>query len=124
MQGPFRALKKQGPKRIPLFLFCPYNEINKTCEESMKKMFLKLSVLLLVALWATTALSQQVSRITKEDLRTVLGDPGVFVIDVRTPQEWEGSDKKIVGAIRGDPLELRTWMSKFPKDKTLVFYCS
>ncbi len=90
----------------------------------MKKMFLKLSVLLLVALWTTTALSQQVSRITKEDLRTVLGDPEVFVIDVRTPQEWEGSDKKIVGAIREDPLELRTWMSKFPKDKTLVFYCS
>ena len=90
----------------------------------MKNLLSILSLLLIFTLGAGSAFSQQAPRMTKEALRAMLGNPDVYVIDVRTPQEWETSEKKIEGALREDPLELRGWMSKFPKDKTLVFYCS
>ena len=39
-------------------------------------------------------------------------------------EEWSGSDKKIQGAVRENPADLASWINKYPKDKTLVFYCS
>ncbi len=90
----------------------------------MKKLFVSAFVLLSVVLFCGGAIGQNVSRMTKEDLRAMLRNPDVFVIDVRLPQEWAGSEKKIRGAIREDPLAVDSWMSNFPKEKTLVFYCS
>jgi rhodanese-related sulfurtransferase len=31
---------------------------------------------------------------------------------------------KIKGAVREDLEKVDTWMNKYPKDKTLVFYCA
>ena len=64
-------------------------------------------------------------RITKEELKVLLGNPEVIILDVRVADDWKKSDSKIKGAVREDPeQDYRTWASKYPKDKTLVFYCA
>ncbi len=68
--------------------------------------------------------AEDVPRIAKEELKTKLGDPSLVVIDVRANADWAGSSLKIKGAIREDPRKVNSWMDKYPKDKTLVFYCS
>ena len=62
---------------------------------------------------------------TKEELKPLLDNPEVIVLDVRLLDEWKRGDLKIKGAVREDPeKDYRTWASKYSKDKTLVFYCS
>ena len=63
--------------------------------------------------------------ITKEQLQAMLGNPEVIILDVRVDGEWEESKAKIQGAIREDPRKgIESWAKKYPKDKTLVLYCS
>jgi len=64
------------------------------------------------------------ARMTQEELKGKLGDPEVIIVDVRTEGSWKASASKIRGAVREDPREIENWIKKFPKDKTLVFYCS
>jgi rhodanese-related sulfurtransferase len=61
---------------------------------------------------------------TKEELKAKLGDPNFIVVDVRFGADWTGSDLKIKGAVREDPGAVESWANKYPKDKTLVFYCA
>jgi hypothetical protein len=70
-------------------------------------------------------LDAKVPRMTKEDLRSLLDNPEVIILDVRIADEWKRSDLKIKGAVHEDPeKDYKSWASKYPKDKTLVFYCS
>jgi hypothetical protein len=66
--------------------------------------------------------AKDIPRMTKEELKPMLGSPDVVVVDVRTASEWDGSDLKVKGAIREDPKKVNSWADKYPKDKTLVFY--
>jgi rhodanese-related sulfurtransferase len=67
----------------------------------------------------------EVPRITKEELRSLLGNPDVIILDVRIEEHWKESKSKIQGAVREDPeKDINTWADKYPKDKTLVFYCA
>jgi predicted sulfurtransferase len=67
----------------------------------------------------------KVPRMTKEELKSLLGNPDVIVLDVRIAGEWKRDALKIQGAVREDPeKDYRSWATKYPKDKTLVFYCS
>ncbi len=68
--------------------------------------------------------SDQVPRMSIEDLKARLGSPETIVLDVRTGWSWSSSSYKIAGAIREDPREFSHWYGKYPKDKTLVLYCS
>jgi rhodanese-related sulfurtransferase len=61
---------------------------------------------------------------TKDELKGMLGNPDLVIIDVRTQQNWADSDLKIRGAVREDPESLDSWANKYPKDKTLVLYCA
>jgi len=61
--------------------------------------------------------------IGKDQLKQELQNPDVVVIDVRVPHEWDSSQSKIQGARRESPDEVNEWMTKYPKDKTLVLYC-
>jgi rhodanese-related sulfurtransferase len=65
---------------------------------------------------------KSVPRITKEELKSRLGNPEVIVVDVRLRDEWEKSEWKIKGALRGDPEKIKSWADNYPRDKTLVFY--
>ncbi len=83
----------------------------------------------MLAGWAATARGMgqtpDVPRMTKETLKSLLGNPDVIILDVRVGKEWNESREKIQGAVREDPEKsVRSWADKYPKDKTLVFYCA
>jgi hypothetical protein len=63
-------------------------------------------------------------RITVAQLKEMLGRHDVTLVDVRDPISWDKSDSKIRGAVRENPEQLTAWANKYPKDKTLIFYCS
>lgn len=90
----------------------------------MKRILISLLTLIAVLFSAAFAFCQEAPRIKKEDLKTMLRDPGVIILDVRLGEEWKRSDKKIAGAVREDPEQISSWLKKYPKDKTLIFYCS
>ncbi len=68
----------------------------------------------------------KVPRMTREELKAslLLGNPDLMILDVRIGGEWGASREKIQGAIREDPEKVKNWADKYPKDKTLVLYCS
>jgi len=68
--------------------------------------------------------AQEVKRITKEELKSMLTEPSVVVVDVRAEGDWKSSEFKIKGAVREAPGRVASWMGKYGKDKTLVFYCA
>jgi len=68
--------------------------------------------------------TSDVKRMTKEELKAVLGDANLVIVDVRQPSQWKESRLKIAGALHEDPKSVDAWMGKYPKDKTLVFYCA
>jgi predicted sulfurtransferase len=82
------------------------------------------TVFALAAVFATPALAQEAKRMSIEELKGMLGNPDVLIVDVRRDGDWASSKFKIKGAVREDPEKVDTWMSKYPKDKTLVFYCA
>ena len=65
-----------------------------------------------------------IPRMSKEELKQRLGDPDLIVVDVRIDTSWKDSTSKIKGAVREDPTDVQSWYKKYPKNKTLVFYCS
>ena len=90
-----------------------------------KRLFIcTLIILLMLVGCATLTKSTNALRMTKEELRAMLGSPNLVVIDVRYGKDWTDSDLKIKGAVREDPGAIDSWANKYPKDKTLVFYCA
>jgi hypothetical protein len=95
--------------------------------KKMRKVVLLLaiaSVLAVAALAVTPSLAQDAKRMSVEELKSMLGSPGLVVIDVRADGDWKSSTLKIKGAVREDPEKVDTWMSRYPKDETLLFYCA
>jgi rhodanese-related sulfurtransferase len=72
----------------------------------------------------SSALSADVPRITKEELRTWIDKGDVIVVDVRIGRDWKSSEYKIHTAVREDPDHAASWAKKYDKDKTLVLYCA
>ena len=68
--------------------------------------------------------TNDVPRMSVEELKQQMDTPNLIIIDVRTPLDWEASTTKIKGSVREDPTETASWIAKYPPDKTLVFYCS
>ncbi len=73
---------------------------------------------------ATAVHAGDVPRISKEDLRDLLGNNNVVIIDVRTSSDWTSSDKKIAGAVRENPKAVNGWTGKYDKNARLVLYCA
>lgn len=65
-----------------------------------------------------------VPRMTKEDLKVRLGQADLVVIDTRLPGQLAAREPKIRGAVVENPKEVHNWMTNYPKNKTLVLYCS
>lgn len=81
-------------------------------------------ICLAAAATASEAMGQGIGRISPEKVKARLGSPDLLVVDVRRAVDWERSDFKIKGAVREDPRRINEWFSKYPKDKTIVFYCA
>ena len=93
-------------------------------KKSRKSLILMFPALVAVGILAANSLAAGVPRITKEELKSLLGSPNVIIIDGRTPKHWKFSDSKIPGAVREDPYAVYRWAEKYAKDKTIVIYCA
>ena len=80
--------------------------------------------LVLIAVFSLEATAASVPRMTKEQLKPLLGKPDVVVVDVRAGRDWKGSEYKITGAVRVNTREMESWASGYGKDTKLVFYCA
>ena len=90
-----------------------------------KRLFLATLLILFLAEGCTTSEKYvDTPRMTKDDLKAMLGNPDLLVIDVRYGKDWTDSNLKIRGAVREDPEAFDSWANKYPKDKTFVFYCA
>jgi hypothetical protein len=90
-----------------------------------KRLFIApLVVSFMVGILITFAKSADVPRMTKDELKAMLGNPDLVIIDVRLGRDWTDSDSKIKGAIREDPKSVKSWAEKYSKDKTIVLYCA
>ena len=83
-----------------------------------------LTAVLIVSGIASRSAAADDLRMSKDELRSMLGSADLVVIDVRTEKEWKKSDKKIIGSTWEDAEEVNAWADKYPKDKTIVLYCS
>jgi rhodanese-related sulfurtransferase len=93
----------------------------------MRKRILFLAIVMVfaaAAVFASSSAAQDVKRMTIEELKGMLGNPDLVIIDARRDGDWKLSKVKIKGAVREDLEKVDTWMNKYPKDKTLVFYCA
>jgi len=71
---------------------------------------------------ANTATSKDIAKITVQELRSMLGDPDVIILDVRPEQQWKSSELEIRGAVHEDPNKVESWARKYSKEKILVLY--
>ena len=81
--------------------------------------------LLAVSLFTLSAMAgDNAPIITKEELKEMLDNPDVIVVDVRLENQWKETELKIKGAVWENPNEVDSWANTYSKDKTLVFYCA
>jgi predicted sulfurtransferase len=88
---------------------------------------LALGALLLACQTAPTpsrAPTPEAERISKEELRKMLDDPRLVVIDTRVKQQWDKAEFKIPGARHGSPWTAEEWGQDIPRDRIVVTYCS
>mgnify|MGYP001590484112 CR=1 FL=1 len=64
----------------------------------------------------------EVPRITKEQLKEMLGKPDVAIIDARPVEQWKYSDQIIPGTVHEDPLSIQSWALNYDKNKKIVVY--
>ncbi len=90
-----------------------------------KKLFIGILFLFLgMGMYVTSAMSADVPRMTQDELRALLGNPDLVILDVRASSDWTASGLKIKGAVREEPNDIASWANKYSKDKTLVLYCA
>jgi predicted sulfurtransferase len=90
-----------------------------------KRLFIVSSfIFFMVGVFTTLARPVDAPRMTKDELKAMMGNPDLVIIDVRLGKDWTDSDLKIKGAVREEPEAFESWAKKYPKDKTLVFYCT
>lgn len=96
--------------------------------EKARLWLMMMAVSLMLAFPWSCAIDQVIGpetpRLDRETLKTWLSDPQVLILDVRQPHDWQGSDKKIKGAVRQDPKDFKTWAADLPKWRKIILYCS
>jgi len=84
---------------------------------------LKISIALtLVTASSLNAVSASAPRITKERVKSMLGDEKLVIVDVRVGKDWNSSKYKIKGAVQADPKKVESWAISYGKDRTFVVY--
>jgi rhodanese-related sulfurtransferase len=88
------------------------------------RMTLGLVFMLLIAFTMPVYGAEDVPRISTEQLKDILGNPDLILLDVRTEKEWGESDRKIVGAVRVDPDDVSSWAGEYTEDQKIILYCA
>jgi len=90
-----------------------------------KRMILTVFIFTAVfTLLTSSGIAADINKMTKEELKKIMNEDTVLILDVRTGRDWSSSEFKIKGADRVNPKEFDTWSNKYPKDNTLVLYCA
>ena len=76
----------------------------------------------LLILFAIQTSASELSMISINQLKLILDNQKVIIIDVRGTEDWQSSDVKIKGAVRRAPQNYESWAGDLPKDKALVLY--
>ena len=71
-----------------------------------------------------TVFGKEIPLMTKEELKPIINNADVVIIDVRSGRDWSSSEFKIQGAIRVDKQNMSEVAGNYPKDKKLVLYCA
>ena len=79
-------------------------------------------ILLLVTSLTVSAAS--VPRISTDELKSQLGADDLVVLDVRGNWDWVKSTEQIPGSDRVAPGGASQWAANYPKEKTIVLYCT
>lgn len=93
----------------------------------MKRIFGALIVAALAGIFAwqapgVAAGGDDVPRMTKEELKTLLGSPEVVIVDVRFG--GGNAPRRITGSVFEDPEKVSVWSPHYPKEKKIVLYCA
>lgn len=86
----------------------------------MKKLILSF---ILSIVFAASPLLAKVPTMEKEELKSMLGQENLVVVDVRSGRDWSTSEFQIQGAIRATANDLSP-VENLPKENTFVFYCA
>ena len=97
-------------------------EVVEMKREKLRLLFC--SVLLLFLMLPGSVYADDVPRISKEQLRDLIGNVDNVILDARLAKEWRKSDGKIPGAVRVDPHDVSSWAGEYAKDQSIVVYCS
>jgi hypothetical protein len=67
----------------------------------------------------------QVSKVTPEQVREWM-DAGVplVILDSRAGYAWDSATTKAAGAIRVPPDDVEPYLSKIPRDRRIIVYCT
>jgi rhodanese-related sulfurtransferase len=68
--------------------------------------------------------AEDFKRMTKEELKAMIDNPDVVIVDVRSGRDWKSSESKIKNAVREEPYKADSWANKYDKSKTYVLYCA
>ncbi len=90
-----------------------------------KRLFIApLLIFFMVGILATFAKSADVPRMKKDELKAMMDNSDLVIVDVRAQSDWKDGDSKIKGAVREDPESVKSWVGKYSKDKIFVLYCA
>jgi len=87
------------------------------------KLFFLLSIVLSLII-TQGAFSQEVSKMAKDELKAMIDNPDLVILDVRSGRDWKSSESKIKNAVREEADKVATWAKKYDKDKIYVLYCA
>jgi hypothetical protein len=61
-------------------------------------------------------------KVTKEQIKELVGKEGFFLLDVRPNEQWRATPVKLPGAVHEDPEDVAAWASRYRKDAKIVTY--
>lgn len=88
------------------------------------KMFCCLLTLILFLVLIPQVSDAAVSKISVDELNSMMGTADLTILDVRKTSDWEKAEQMIQSAVREDPGKTDEWMNNHPKDKKYVLYCA
>ncbi len=89
-----------------------------------KSICLAVAAMFLILAPTSMVFGKKIPLMTKEELKPIMDDADVAIIDVRKGRDWTSSEFKIKGAIHGDPGKIDEWNKQYTKDTKLVLYCA
>ena len=92
--------------------------------KSIKILSLLSSPVIVIFFIIAPGAAEDVPMVTKKMLVGYLNNAEVFILDVRTENDWKASRFKIKGALREDPVTFDPAANKYPENLAIVLYCA